>query len=80
MASKGVWPVGGIIDPSYRGDIQVCLYNSSGVYRVNKGDKIAQLVAYAVVAKSDSHVVEVKEAEWQDDSKRGGDGFGSSGR
>lgn len=79
LASKGIFPVGGIVDPSYRGDIKVCLY-SCVPYRVSKGDKIAQLVAYPVVAKSDAHIVEVHGVDWQQDSKRGDKGFGSSGK
>lgn len=81
LASKGVFPVGGIIDPNYRGDIGVCLFNSSNEHhRVEPGDRVAQLVLYPVVALKDSHHVEFQEVEWQDGSNRGNKGFGSSGR
>lgn len=62
------------IDPGYRGEIRVILLNAGhSRYRVEKGDRIAQLV----IAKYES--VEWEEGELAD-SARGAGGFGSSGR
>lgn len=81
MASRGTWPVGGIIDPSYRGDIIVGLYNGSeAVKYVKAGERIAQLVLYPVLATKSDHHVSFKEVDWQFESERGDGGFGSSGR
>lgn len=78
MASKGVFPVGGIIDPNYRGEIGVVLtYNNrfGDNYDIKKGDRIAQLVFYDTYASVDFSLVE----EIQE-TNRGSSGFGSSGR
>jgi len=65
----------GLIDCAYRGEIKVVLLNTDqrASYRVQRGDRIAQLVVQQVV-----HVVwnEVAELDGVD---RGG-GFGHSGR
>jgi dUTP pyrophosphatase len=62
------------IDPGYRGEIRVILLNlGRAVYRVEAGDRIAQMV----VAKYEA-------VEWVEGglsgSERGTGGFGSSGR
>src|SRR5574338_12403 len=73
LAFKGIFPVGGVVDPSYRGELKVLLYNSSReAYLINKGDRMAQLVMTPVVAFS-----EVEDVEKSD---RGEGGFGSTGR
>lgn len=64
-----------VIDSDYRGQIGIPLHNESDkVYKIQKGDRVAQLVIqpclYAVP-------VEVKELS---DTKRGEYGFGSSGK
>jgi|TARA_B110001450_G_C17667138_1_gene500075 deoxyuridine 5'-triphosphate nucleotidohydrolase len=41
-----VVPFGGIIDEDYRGLVQVKLFNNGPRYRVNKGDRIAQLILH----------------------------------
>jgi dUTP pyrophosphatase len=65
----------GIIDNQYRGDMGVKLINNSDVdYRVQKGDRIAQLVLYPLIT------TEPKFADEVTDSERGEKGFGSSGR
>lgn len=65
----------GIIDNPYRGDMGVRLINNSDVdYQVKKGDRIAQIVLYPLIAAP---------AEWADeveDTARGANGFGSTGR
>ncbi len=62
------------IDPGYRGEIRVILLNlGREPYAVHAGDRIAQMV----VARYES--IEWEEAELAN-SRRGGNGFGSSGR
>jgi dUTP pyrophosphatase len=65
----------GTIDPGYRGEIRVVMFNLGRTdYVVEKGDRIAQLV----VAKYEP--VEWEEGDELGDSQRGAGGFGSSGR
>ena len=64
----------GTIDPGYRGEIRVVMFNlSRSDYTIERGDRIAQLVA--------AHYEPI---EWDEgelgDSARGTGGFGSSGR
>lgn len=62
------------IDPGYRGEIRVILLNlGREPYRVQKGDRIAQMV----IARYES--IEWVEAELSE-TRRGAAGFGSSGR
>jgi dUTP pyrophosphatase len=65
-----------LIDAGYRGEITVLLLNTdpAEVYRVQPGDRIAQLVVVAIAA------VEPIEAEALAESARGDGGFGSTGR
>lgn len=64
----------GTIDSGYRGEVSVILYNTGLDRLIKKGDKIAQLAIRKVY---DFEFIEVKELE---ESKRGGDGFGSTGK
>ena len=65
----------GVIDVGYTGSIKVKLYNNSGYdYRVEAGDKISQLVILWVLTPELELVDELEETE------RGNNGFGSSGR
>lgn len=69
-----ICPVG-TIDAGYTGSIMVKLYNlSDRPYKVNAGDKIAQLIIQPL---ADTELVEV---EMLGESKRGSNGFGSTGR
>jgi dUTP pyrophosphatase len=64
----------GTIDPGYRGEIRVIMFNLSGAdYVIEKGDRVAQLI----IARYEA--IEWEEAELGD-SARGAGGFGSSGR
>jgi dUTP pyrophosphatase len=68
----------GIVDNSYRGDMGVRLINSSDVdYQVKKGDRIAQLVLYPLIAATEENVLFVDEVT---ETERGEKGFGSSGK
>jgi len=65
----------GTIDPGYRGEIRVVMFNlSPGDYVIEKGDRIGQLV----VARYEP--VEWEEGDELGESRRGEGGFGSSGR
>ncbi len=64
----------GWIDSDYRGELMVELKNlSSKPYRVDQGDRIAQLVILPVVE------VEVSIATQVEETPRGASGFGSTG-
>ena len=82
LASKHcVFPVGGIIDPSYRGEMGVMLYNGGDTpYEFKKGDRVAQIVLYEVHAKTTTSKTSFIEVDAVRSSKRGSKGFGSSGR
>lgn len=65
----------GVIDAGYTGSIRVKLYNLSGYdYKVHAGDKISQLVVLPYVAPS------LELVDKLDETERGNNGFGSSGR
>ena len=66
----------GLIDAGYRGELRVLLLNTdpAEIFRVEAGDRIAQLVVVPV------GLTEPVEAERLTESARGDGGFGSSGR
>jgi dUTP pyrophosphatase len=66
----------GLIDSGYRGEVRVLLLNNdpAETFRVEAGDRIAQLVIVPVV------LAEPVEAAALAESARGDGGFGSSGR
>lgn len=67
----------GLIDSGYRGEVKVLLLNlSNQIYKVNKGDKIAQLVIMQHERVTPQKVDELP-APFDD---RGVGGFGSSGK
>lgn len=76
LALEGIFPLGGIIDATYRGEIKIILHNSKqNDYRVFKtGDRIAQLIVRKIV--SDAKMLEVAEIT---QTVRGSSGFGSTG-
>lgn len=64
----------GLIDPGYRGEVKVLLYNiSDRSYSVKKGDRIAQLVITSYLS------AEFAESDSLVETKRGSEGFGSTG-
>lgn len=74
MVNHGI-TTDGTIDAHYTGPIKVCLFNHGGSkYEVKKGDKIAQLVIVPCVMP---HLELVDSLE---DTDRGANGFGSTGR
>jgi dUTP pyrophosphatase len=65
----------GTIDADYRGEIGVLLINHGGVaFPIRRGERIAQMVIAPVVR------VELIPAAELSETKRGGGGFGSTGR
>jgi dUTP diphosphatase len=66
----------GLIDAGYRGELRVLLLNTdpAETFRVEPGDRIAQLVITPIV------LVEPVETAAVAESARGDGGFGSSGR
>lgn len=66
----------GLIDPGYRGEIEVLLVNTdpSEAYRVERGDRIAQLLIVAFEAATFTKVSTL------DESARASGGFGHTGR
>jgi dUTP pyrophosphatase len=70
---RGVDVLAGVIDSGYRGQIMVCLYNTSDeIVVLNAGDKIAQIIFQEVPRV----LMEVHESLGS--SQRGENGFGSS--
>ena len=65
----------GTVDCSYTGEIMVTLVNTSSKnYQVFKGDKIAQMILIPY------HHAEFVQVEKLDETERGDNGFGSTGR
>lgn len=71
----GVVCLGGVIDEGYTGSIVVKLYSCGAAsHKFLKGDKIAQLVILPYLAP------DLEEVDELEQSDRGSDGFGSTGR
>lgn len=71
----GLTTLAGVIDAGYRGEVKVPLLNTGPrPYRIEVGDRIAQLLVQAVPA------VDVQAVERLEETARGEAGFGSSGR
>ena len=65
----------GTIDSHYIGAIRICLFNHGGSkYEVKKGDKIAQLVIVPCL------LPELELVDSLEETDRGNNGFGSTGR
>lgn len=70
----GIDVLAGVVDSGYRGQIMVCLYNTSDeIVVLNTGDRIAQIIFQEVPRV----LMEVHESLGS--SQRGENGFGSSG-
>lgn len=79
LALKGIMCHIGTIDCEYRGELGPILYNFSKIpYKIKKGDRVCQIIfSYVDPPPFKTEVVEVNELP---ESKRGENGFGSSGR
>ena len=65
----------GVIDAGYTGSIVVKLYNHSGNdYAIKAGEKISQLVILPIITP------ELELVDSLEDTERGNDGFGSTGK
>jgi len=74
IAKKGVTTLAGVCDAGYRGEYKIVLLNvGSKDYKINKGEKIAQILIQKV---EQPKIIEVTELS---DSTRGKSGFGSTG-
>ncbi len=75
LAWKNSIDVGaGVIDEDYRGPVGIILFNHSDLdFNIKKGDRIAQLILEKI------QIAPVKEVADLDETKRGSDGFGSTG-
>lgn len=72
---KGIDVLAGVIDSGYRGEIMVCLFNTSDEdVEIKRGDRIAQIVFQEVPN------VSLMLRENLETSERATSGFGSSGR
>lgn len=71
---NGIDVLAGVIDSGYRGEIMVCLYNTSDeIVSISCGDRIAQIIFQEVPR------VMMFNQEELGASQRGDNGFGSSG-
>ena len=72
---SGIDVLAGVIDSGYRGEIMVCLYNTSKeVVEIKRGDRIAQIIFQEVP------LVSLSLSETLGSSQRGENGFGSTGK
>mgnify|MGYP003645752468 CR=1 FL=1 len=75
MGVKGVHRHAGVIDSGYRGEVKVCLHNtSSDFHNIKRGDRIAQLLIQEIP------ILRLHEVEELDSTDRGSGGFGSTGK
>jgi dUTP pyrophosphatase len=79
-AKNGIKVLGGVIDCNYRGEINVLLTTLKSdrempSYAIQKGDKIAQIIPIRISQESFEFVEKVS-----DNTERGENGFGSSGK
>lgn len=75
LANKSLMVVGGVIDEPYRGELIVLMHNLTGSdFWFEPGTKVAQLIVSPYIPITPYLVNKLSE------SKRGDQGFGSSGR
>lgn len=75
MGMKGLRAHLGVIDPDFRGEITIFLFSDAKTpYMICEGDKVAQLYISPVLN------VIFEETETLSETRRGENGFGSSGR
>tara|TARA_R110000751_G_scaffold179755_2_gene286101 strand:+ start:923 stop:1378 length:456 start_codon:yes stop_codon:yes gene_type:complete len=75
MGVKGIHRHAGVIDSGYRGHIKVCLHNTTKeIYEVELGDRVAQILI------QECPHFQLCSVDFLDETDRGSDGFGSTGR
>ena len=73
-AKHGIDTMAGVVDADYRGEINVILINlGPDVFKINKGDRIAQAIL------EHCELASVEEVDELEDTERGSSGFGSTG-
>jgi dUTP pyrophosphatase len=92
IASNGVYPIGGIIDPIYRGEIKVILHNGKKPEYMHVSGRLSlelpksnlyhidpgDRIAQFVIRRTPKDVV-IEESEEITETVRGSSGFGSTG-
>lgn len=83
LAALGLRTGAGVIDSGYTGEVKIVIHNINNTndssyrgqgYQIKKGQRIAQLIVQSVVP------VRLVEVQTFDNSERGSNGFGSTGR
>lgn len=83
LASEGIFPVGGVVDSNYRGELVVLLANINVTPKVlPAGSRCAQLVFQKVLAYTQNSQVLFEEVTEEEvtSTERNDKGFGSSGQ
>lgn len=79
MSKKDIIVIEGTVDSTYTGELMVQVlkihWDGGGVHRIEKGEKIAQLILTRMPEK----LVEIKIVDKLEETDRGEKGFGSSG-
>ncbi len=76
MNAKGIMTLQGTIDPEYRGEIRVVLHNLTDEdFEISKGDRIAQMLLMEFNPDYNALIGKAPQ-----DTLRGANGFGSTGR
>lgn len=71
----GLKTMAGVVDSTYRGEVMVAVINlSQENYKIEKSHKVAQMI----IQKKET--VEFEEVSELEETKRGGGGFGSTGK
>jgi len=74
-AKHGITKMAGVIEWTYRGEYKILLLNTSDKdFEIKKGDKIAQLLIQPIIT------AEIEEVQELSETKRGINGFGSTGK
>ena len=74
LASKGLIPIGGILDEDFRGEVAVILLNTTDDYiALSNGDRVAQMGLRRY------YQAEFELVDELDETERGDSGFGSTG-
>ena len=75
ISLKNIHRLAGVVDSGYRGEIKVVMTNlSTEAFSVEKGMKIAQMLIQPIVR------AKVVDSDELDDTSRGENGFGSTGK
>ncbi len=74
IALKGIHSIAGVVDSSFRGELEIVLANlGKSAFEIKKGQKVCQMVIMPVAT------AKITEAEKLSETKRGKKGFGSTG-